>query len=177
MRSGCCAWPAAARVAAWPTSRSARASKACSDSTCPRSRASWTSPITARGPTRISRPPSSSPSRPRLLLLLPTATYRATAFVEAARRLDIDLTVASEPWTSQAARPQALLTLPFRDRARTVDGALAFHRSHPLTAALGVDDDTAILAAAINSGLGQPTHPVEAAERARDKHLQREACA
>ena len=46
-----------------------------------------------------------------------------------------------------------------------------------MTAALGVDDDTAVLAAAINVALGRPTHPVEAAERARDKHLQREACA
>src|SRR5690348_17489615 len=42
---------------------------------------------------------------PRLLLLLPTATYRTAAFVEAARRLDVELTVASErPSTFQAAK-------------------------------------------------------------------------
>lgn len=70
-----------------------------------------------------------------------------------------------------------MLTLDFADRDRTVAGALAFHARHPVTAALGVDDDTAILAAAINVGLGFPSHPPEAAERARDKHLQRMACA
>lgn len=58
-----------------------------------------------------------------------------------------------------------------------MDGARAFHGTYPVTAALGVDDDTAVLAAAINAALGRPTHPVDAAERARDKHLQREACA
>lgn len=46
-----------------------------------------------------------------------------------------------------------------------------------MTAALGVDDDTAIVAAAINTSLGHPTNPVEAVEWARDKHLQRVACA
>src|SRR2546422_4869205 len=52
---------------------------------------------------------------PRLLLLLPTATYRATAFVEAARRLSVDLTVASEqPSTFAQAQPDRLLTLDFR---------------------------------------------------------------
>ena len=40
-----------------------------------------------------------------------------------------------------------------------------------------MDDDTAVLAAAINTALGFPSHPYEAAERARDKQLQRVACA
>ncbi len=69
-----------------------------------------------------------------------------------------------------------MLTLDFAARDRTVAGALAFHAEHPVNAALGVDDDTAVLAAAINAALGVPSHPPEAAERARDKHLQRVAC-
>lgn len=86
--------------------------------------------------------------------------------------------MASEHASSFAAvRPDALLTLDFADRERTIAGARAFHATHPVTAALGVDDDTAVLAAAINAALGRPTHPVAAAERARDKHLQRVACA
>ena len=86
--------------------------------------------------------------------------------------------MASErPSTFEGARPDALLTLDFGDRGRTVAGARAFHATHPLTAALGVDDDTAVLAAAINDALGRPTHPPAAAECARDKHVQRLACA
>lgn len=70
-----------------------------------------------------------------------------------------------------------MLTLDFGDRAGTVAGVQAFHTAHPITAALGVDDDTAVLAAAINEALGRPTHSPAAAERARDKHQQRTACA
>ena len=115
-------------------------------------------------------------TRPRLLLLLPTATYRSAAFVEAARRLDIALTVASEqPSTFESARPDALLTLDIASVVRSVDQALAFHRDSPVAAALGVDDDTVILATAINHAIGRPANPLPAVESARDKFLQREA--
>jgi len=115
-------------------------------------------------------------TRPRLLLLLPTVTYRTSAFVEAARRLDVALTVASErSSTFEAARPDALLTLDLASQSRTVDQALAFHRQVPITAALGVDDDTVILAAAINQALGRAANPLPALEAARDKFLQRDA--
>ena len=111
------------------------------------------------------------------MLLLPTSTYRTTAFLAAARRLDIDLTVASErPSTFEAARPEALLTLDFGDLDEAVAGAVAFHRRYPLTAALGVDDDTAIIAAAVNAALGHAVNPIDAVQRARDKHRQRLAC-
>jgi biotin carboxylase len=46
-----------------------------------------------------------------------------------------------------------------------------------VTRALGVDDDTAIVAAAINAALGRSANALAAVERARDKHEQRAACA
>jgi biotin carboxylase len=108
--------------------------------------------------------------------LLPTATYRSAAFVEAARRLDIALTVASEqPSTFESARPDALLTLDIASVVHSVDQALAFHRDSPVAAALGVDDDTVILATAINHAIGRPANPLPAVEAARDKFLQRGA--
>ena len=52
----------------------------------------------------------------RLLLLVPTSTYRTEDFVEAARQLDVDLVVASERDSALAAEaPEHLLTLPFDD--------------------------------------------------------------
>jgi hypothetical protein len=115
-----------------------------------------------------------TPPGPRLLLLLPTATYRTAAFVEATRRLGVDLTVASErPSTFEVARPDALLTLPLDDLPRAVQHALDFHRTTPVTAALGVDDDTVIVATAINDALGRAGNPLPAVHAARDKALQR----
>src|SRR2546423_6537643 len=111
------------------------------------------------------------PDAPRLLLLLPTATYRTAAFVEAARRLGVALTVASErPSTFQDANPRGLLTLDLSDPARAAREARAFAEQHPLHGVVGGDDDTAVVAAAIAGELGLVGNDVAAARAARDKH-------
>src|SRR5205809_8083391 len=110
----------------------------------------------------------------RLLLLLPTTTYRTAAFVEAARRLGVELTVASErPSTFEGAQPAALLTLDFAAPERAAEQAAEFARRHPVAGVVGVDDDTAVVAAAIAGRLGLAGNPEAAALAARDKHLQR----
>ena len=114
------------------------------------------------------------PSTHRLLLLLPTATYRTAAFVDAARRLGVDVTVASErPSTFQHANPGGLVTLDLSDPDRAAAQARAFAREHPLQGVVGVDDDTAVVAAAIAGALGLRGNDVAAARAARDKYEQR----
>ena len=113
-------------------------------------------------------------SGPRLLLLLPSTTYRAAAFVEAARRLDIQLTVASDHTSVFAGQqPERLVTFDFDAPERAAGQAAAFAAEHPVGAVFGVDDDTVILAAVIAEALGLPHNPVEATLAARDKHRQR----
>src|SRR6266566_910558 len=103
------------------------------------------------------------PDTPRLLLLLPTASY---------------LTVASErPSTFQDANPRGLLTLHLSDPARAAGEARAFAQEHPLQGVVGVDDDTAVVAAAIAGELGLVGNDVAAAYAARDKHEQRKLLA
>ena len=98
--------------------------------------------------------------------------------MEAARHLGVDLTVASEfPSTFEQAQPSSLLTLAFTDPERAADQAAAFAAEHPLTGVIGVDDDTAVVAAAIAGRLGLRGNPVPAALAARDKHRQREMLA
>jgi len=114
----------------------------------------------------------------RLLLLLPTVTYRTVAFVEAARRLGIEVTVASErPSTFERANPTGLVTLDFADPAHAAEQARAFARAHPVHGVVAVDDDTAVVAAAIAQELGLRGNPVAAARAARDKHQQRQMLA
>ena len=110
--------------------------------------------------------------------MLPSTTYRTAAFVEAARRIGVDLTVASErPSTLEAANPAGLLTLDLQDPDRAAEQAAAFGREHPIDAVVGVDDDTAIVAATVAGRLGLKGNPVPAAVAARDKHRQRELLA
>src|SRR2546427_9517949 len=115
---------------------------------------------------------------PRLLLLLPTVTYRTVAFVEAARRLGVDVTVASErPSTFERANPTGLVTLDFADPTHAATQARAFARAHLVHGVVAVDDDTALGAAAIAQELGLRGDPVAAARAARDKHQPRQLLA
>ncbi len=111
-------------------------------------------------------------------MLLPTATYRTTAFLAAARRLAVDLTVASElPSTFQQSQPDRLLTLDFSAPERAATQARAFAARFPVHGVVAVDDDTAVVAAAVAAALGLRGNSVAAALAARDKHRQRELLA
>ena len=114
----------------------------------------------------------------RLLLLLPTTTYRTAAFVEAARQIGVELTVASEQAsTFEGANPAGLLTLDFKNPQRAADDVHVFARRQPIQGVVGVDDDTAIVAAFIAQRLKLKGNPTQAAEAARDKHQQRQRLA
>jgi len=110
----------------------------------------------------------------RVLLLLPTTTYRSHDFLEAAKRLGVEVTVASEePSAVEDLNPSSLLTMDFRDPEGCVRKAVAFARMNPLDAVVGVDEDTALAAAAISKKLGLPANPPEAAAAARNKGVLR----
>lgn len=113
--------------------------------------------------------------RRRLLVLLPTKTYRAEAFIDAASRLDVDLTVASERDSAFTdAEPSRLLTVDLRYPERAVEQVRAFAERHPIDAAVGIDDETTVVAAAVSEALGLDHNPRAAVEAARDKRRQRE---
>ncbi len=114
----------------------------------------------------------------RVLLLLPTTTYKTPDFLAAARKLRVDVTVASEePSTLESLNPEGLLTLDFRDPEECARRAERFARKHPVDAVVGVDEDTAVAAAAIAQALGLPHNPVHAAAAARHKPTMRQRLA
>src|SRR2546427_12021440 len=95
------------------------------------------------------------PYSPRLLLLLPTVTYRTVAFVEAARRLGVDVTVASErPSTFERANPTGLVTLDFADPAHAAAQARAFAYAHPPHGIVAGGDQPPPVAAGLAHGPG-----------------------
>ncbi len=113
--------------------------------------------------------------RARLLLLLPTHTYRADEFVDAAKRLGVDLTVASEvPSALEEGHATELLTLELDNPEAAVAATVAFAKRCPISAVIGPDDDTAVLAAILSRDLWLAAKPVSAVKAARSKTLQRE---
>jgi biotin carboxylase len=110
----------------------------------------------------------------RLLLLVPTRTYRTEDFVAAAGRLDVELVVASEqPSTLSEALPDTLLTLPFHDPAAAVARIRAYAARRPLDAVVPVDDATTVVGAALAEALGLRAGGVAAVSATRDKALMR----
>ncbi len=114
----------------------------------------------------------------RLLLLIPTTTYRTEAFVQAAAKLDVELVVASErPSVLEAARPDNLLTLDFGDPGKSARAVAEYARRHRVDAVVPVDDRTTVVGAAIAERLGLRTNPLAAVRTTRNKHRMREAFA
>jgi len=114
----------------------------------------------------------------RLLLLLPTTTYRTEDFLEAARRLGVDLVCASEaPSTFERHAPDGLLTLDFTDPGGAATTVARFAERHPIGGVVGVDDSTAVVAAVIAARLGLRANSIGSATAARNKRLMRERLA
>src|SRR5262245_35481619 len=110
--------------------------------------------------------------RPRALLLLPTTTYRAADFLAAAERLGVEVVAASEkPNVMSERHPETLVTLDFRNPGEAARRVAEFHASNPIDAVIPVDDETAVVAAAIGAALGLKHNSVNAARAARDKSV------
>src|SRR5256712_4718509 len=152
----------------------------------PRSSRSWTRPTTPPAPiptTRRAKPrprtrPSAGDAMPnsmaRLLLLLPTTTYRTQAFVDAATKLGVDLVCASErPGTLEERARATLITVDFAARDGAEEPLARFARRRPIDAVVAVDALTTVVAAAVAARLGLRSNPVAAATAARNKHEMR----
>jgi biotin carboxylase len=110
----------------------------------------------------------------RILLLMASRTYRAAAFLEAARRIGVDVTVATEK--KQPLGPlvkRSVLELDFSDVRVAQQQAEAFAADCPIAAVVGVDDDTTILSAHIAHALGLQHNSIESVNAARYKDVMR----
>jgi biotin carboxylase len=113
--------------------------------------------------------------KPRLLLLVPTSTYRAEAFIRAAQRLPIALSVASEAPNSLAhLHPVDLPTFDFSRPADAAAKALALAKSAPVHAVVAVDDQATLAAAVIAEALDIGHSQPDAVRATLNKHRARE---
>src|SRR5512140_114247 len=111
----------------------------------------------------------------RIMLLLPTTTYRAHDFIEAGRRLDIETVVGSDQRQAlEEATSGTTVTLDFNDARIAADQIEAFARKHPIDAIVPTDETTAEIAAVAARRLGLNHNPPEAARAARYKDMLRQ---
>ncbi len=114
----------------------------------------------------------------RVLILIPATTYRADALLGAAARLGVDVVVGTNRQQALESIPgTATLTLDFEDQDASLRAITARHAEQPLTAILGPDDETALLAATAAAYLELAGNPPAAVITARDKFRLRQQLA
>jgi biotin carboxylase len=111
---------------------------------------------------------------PRVLLLVPTATYRATDFVRAAKALGVDLIVGTE---LPPAIADGSVTVPLDTPADAVDVIERIDDGRGVDAVVAVDDQGVLVAAAAGARLGFPHNAPDAVAATRDKRAMRERLA
>ncbi|MBT3372617.1 MAG: ATP-grasp domain-containing protein [Rhodospirillaceae bacterium] len=108
-----------------------------------------TIPTTNRA--KVAKEPTASG---RLLLLVPTTSYRIGDFLQAAERLGVDVAVGSDQHSVLAQfSPGRTMTVDLMDLARGVSQIAGYHRDYPLAAIIGVDQETTLLAAKAGEAL------------------------
>ena len=89
---------------------------------------------------------SVEPTQKRVLLLMAPATYRASAFMQAAKNLALEVVVGIDLPETLADYWHVPLGLDFTNIEASVQTIIDFARQHPLTAILSVDDSATELA-------------------------------
>ncbi len=114
----------------------------------------------------------------RVLLLIPTTSYRVDDFMAAAAALGAKVVVGSDKRQAlEEFSGGATITVSFRDLDEGVRRIVAHAHDHPFHAVIGVDEETTLLAARASEALGLPHNPPQAVAAAGNKDLMRRAFA
>jgi biotin carboxylase len=114
----------------------------------------------------------------RLLLLVPTQSYRADDFLAAARRLGVPVLVGTDRChrIEDAFGPtEGLLSIDYRKPDEAAEEIVREAARQPIAGIVPADDGTAVIAALAAERLGLPRNPPAAARRTVNKLAQREA--
>lgn len=108
-------------------------------------------------------------ARPRVLVIAPHGSYRTTAFLAAAEKLDVEVLIASSGKHSIVGSYAQGLHVEFDDHDTALKKILDEGRRRPFAGIIGTDDVTIELAARAAAMCGLPHNPPQAARFARRK--------
>ena len=97
-----------------------------------------------------------------ILLLLPSETYRAADFIQAAAQLGTRVTVGSDRRNPIANSDEAVIELPLKNPELAADAITEYASEAPLHAIVAVDDQGVITAALASDRLKLPYNSPQA---------------
>ena len=128
------------------------------------------SAIEPRVGSPLNNSPATAPTSGRVLLLVPTTSYRIGDFLNAAERLGLDVAVGSnQGHVLEEFSDGATVTIDFENVDRGTSQIIDYASDYPLKAIIGIDDETTILAAKASMVLGLCGNDADAVEATRNK--------
>ena len=109
---------------------------------------------------------------PRLLLLIPTTSYRTKDFLSAAIKAGVDVTVGSNDHNVLSElQPEGTLTIDFNNLNGSVKTIKSFNKCHPVVSIIGVDEQTCLIAVKASKELKLPHNSYESVKATCNKYL------
>jgi biotin carboxylase len=118
-----------------------------------------------------------SSEQKRVLLLFSPSSYRTGPFMEAAKKLGLEVVQGVDVPEALAEYWQVPLGVDFGDQEQATRAIVAYASKQPLHAIIAVDDGATLLAARASAALGLPHNSPDAALAARDKYVMRQMLA
>ena len=112
-------------------------------------------------------------AKPRVLLVAPRDSYRSAPYIAAARKLDVDVLIASEGNHSLSGLDAPGVKIDLNDVPASLRVLLAAAHERPFAGVIGTDDTSVELAVAAGIQLNLPHNPLSAVRLARRKDLAR----
>jgi len=109
----------------------------------------------------------------QVVLVVPPRTYRAEAYIRAARKLGLEPVCALDPLFGLPEEAACYLPVSFEYPECSAGAIVQYAWRQPVRAVLSVDDGGALIASLASRGLGQPHNPPEAIEATHDKFAMR----
>lgn len=110
----------------------------------------------------------------RLILLASASSYRSGDFVEAAKRLGIEVALGMDVPAPLAHTYSCSLPLDYLDLERSTRAIAKYAEQNPVQVILSADDSATVLAAEASKALGLRHNAPEAARAAQDKYVMRQ---
>ena len=113
---------------------------------------------------------------PRIVVILPTQTYRAAEFIQASQELGVELVVASE---GEAALDMGsrYIQIDCSNPVAAAEAIVTYGDGHPIDGIVAADDSGVVISSLAGTRLGLPANSHESASATRDKAKLRTALA
>ena len=113
-------------------------------------------------------------SNPGIILIIPCSSYRTNAFIEAGKRLELEvLILTNATQVFEGISQNSIISLNFNHWTERITEIRLWSSKNNLTSVIGVDEESVMIAAEISKELRIVHNSIESVKKTRNKFLLR----